>query len=212
MITSVLVTAGPTRERIDPVRFVSNHSTGTFGYAIAEEALRRGLRTTLISGPVSLKPPRGARFIRVESGLDMRAAVKREFRKHACLIMAAAVSDWRVRKPAMSKLKKGRTAPVLRLVPNPDIVKEVCRVKKDRIVVGFALETGDLVRNAGTKLKEKNLDLIVANKLGKRCDVFGNGIKEITLIDREGGRSFYRGKTKTALAKIILDKILGHKI
>lgn len=212
MIRSILVTAGPTRERIDPVRFISNYSTGTFGYEIAKEARRRGLRTTLISGPTFLEAPRGVKMVRIESAADMRAAVRREFKKRDCLIMAAAVSDWRVDKAAAKKIKRGVRPVLARLVPNPDIVREACRGKGGKIVVGFALETGNLAKNAAKKLKEKNLDLIVANRLGDRADVFGGGRKEILIIDRAGERRSYKNKTKTALAKIILDKVLAFNI
>lgn len=211
MKASVLVTAGPTREPIDPVRFISNRSTGTFGYALAREARRRGCRTTLVSGPVALAAPSGVRRIMVETAHDMDRAVRREFPRHTCLIMAAAVADWRMARPGTAKLK-AKNGLVLRLVPNPDIVKAACKGKKDRIVAGFALETGDLAANAARKLKEKNLDLIIANRTGRGASAFGEGLKDVTILDRRGGCTRYRGRTKAALAKIILDKVLTFNI
>lgn len=212
MKASFLITAGPTRERIDPIRFISNYSTGTFGYVMAKEARRRGFRTTLISGPVSIEAPRGIRLIRVETALEMRDAVRRQFKNHSCLIMASAVSDWRAANRSRSKIKRGKTPFSLRLVPNPDIVAEAARHKGGRAVVGFALETGGLIKNAVKKLKKKNLDLIVANQKSGRIDAFGGGLKEIVIIDRKGNRRSFRGKTKAVLAKIILDKVLEFNI
>lgn len=212
MIRSCLVTAGPTRERIDPVRFISNYSTGTFGYALAREARRRGCRTTLISGPTALARPRGVRLVSVESALQMRDAVRREWKRHSCLIMAAAVADWRPLAPSARKIKRGTGPVTLRFVPNPDIVGGIRGSRKGKVVVGFALETDALKKNAAKKLKEKNLDMIVANRLGKTANVFGDGLTDVCLLDRRGGIRRYRGKKKAVLAKIILDKVLAFNI
>jgi phosphopantothenoylcysteine decarboxylase/phosphopantothenate--cysteine ligase len=206
---SILVTAGPTREKIDPIRFISNYSTGTFGYEIAKLAKRRGHRVSLISGPVSLAVPRGVRLMRVENALEMRQAVKKEFPKADCLIMAAAVSDWRAGKISRNKIKRGEARRTLSLMENPDILCELGRhKKKGKILVGFALETKDLARNALRKLKAKNLDLIIANLQPKNREIFGDKYIDILIIDSQGNRSGYRRKSKQALAKIILDKVL----
>ena len=151
----VLVTAGPTREHIDPVRFISNHSTGVFGYEIAGEALRRGCRVVLISGPTFLKPPKGAKFVRVESALDMLKAVKKESAGADYIFMAAAVSDWRPEGCFGKKLKRRSPGSPrsIRLVENPDILKELGRDKR-YCLVGFALETENLALNAALKLKD----------------------------------------------------------
>lgn len=205
---SVLVTAGPTREKIDPVRFISNYSTGAFGYRIAEEARRRLWRVTLISGPVNIDGPKGVRLIRTESALDMRRAVKSRIDKCDCLIMAAAVSDWRAASASKTKIKRSGNTKTLRLKANPDILKELGK-KKNRVLVGFALETENLERNAAKKLKEKNLDLIVANRLAGRSRLFGDNRLDVVIIDKFGGKTRLHHKTKGELAKIILDRVLN---
>ena len=205
---SIIVTAGPTREKIDPVRFLSNYSTGTFGYEIAKIAKRGGNRVVLISGPTVLKPPRRVKFIRVESAVEMRRAVLREFKKCDCLIMAAAVSDWRVRKIARRKIKKSPGKKRLELVANPDILAEAGRIKKGRILVGFVLETEDLEMNALKKLIDKKADLVVANRINRKKAAFGDNRTSVVMIDRYGNRAVLRNKTKRQLAEIILDKAL----
>lgn len=210
-MTRLLITAGPTREKIDPIRFISNYSTGTFGYEIAKEAKKRGCLVTLISGPTALEVPSGVKFIGVESALDMRKAVLREFPESDCVIMAAAVSDWRVRSAAKRKVKRG-SARTLTLVENPDIIAQLGKKKRHKILVGFALETEDLIKNAEKKLTGKNLDLVIANRCRPKSSVFGDAKPDITIIDRFDGRSAYFGRTKKELAKIILDKVLSFKI
>ena len=205
---SILITAGPTRERIDPVRFISNYSTGTFGYELAREAARRRADVVLISGPVDLEPLKGVKLVRCESAADMRRAVLKEFKKADAVIMASAVSDWRV-KTAAKKLKKRQGRQFLELIENPDILKEVGRIKGKRLTVGFALETENLEKNAVKKLREKNLDLIVANRLTKNKNVFGCGVFDLLLIDKSGNKVKIRRKTKKEAAKIILDKLFS---
>jgi phosphopantothenoylcysteine decarboxylase/phosphopantothenate--cysteine ligase len=183
MIKKILVAAGPTREKIDPVRFISNYSTGTFGYAIAREAKRRGLDVTLVSGPTALKAPDGVRFVPVESSLDMRKAVLERFKKADCVIMSAAVADWRPVYSAKKKIKKTQKK-TIELVENPDILAQLGARKNGRVAVGFALETENLEKNALKKLKDKNLDLIVANRLGKDSDLFGD--KKIDVVTGPG--------------------------
>ncbi len=207
MTRRILVTAGPTRERIDPIRFISNYSTGTFGYKIADEARRRGFSVTLISGPTELKAPRGVKFIRVENALDMRRAVEREFPGSDCVIMASAVSDWRPRSAAKDKIKRRAGRYALEMIENPDILGGLGRKKGKKVLVGFALETEELVKNAGRKLKEKNLDFIIANKPSPRSTVFGDNPASISILDRFGGCARYFKRTKRELAKIILDKV-----
>ena len=207
---SILVTAGPTREKIDPVRFISNYSTGTFGYEIAGEAARRGYAVTLISGPVCLEAPRGVKRVMVESAFDMRREVKKRASSAACVIMAAAVCDWRASSPARKKIKR-KLGKVLELAENPDILLELGKKKKG-ILVGFALETEKLEKNALAKLKKKNLDIIVANRLTSGSGLFGAGPTDVSIIDRFGRKENYRRRTKKALAKIILDKVSNFKI
>lgn len=207
MIRRILVAAGPTREKIDPVRFISNYSTGTFGYAIAKEAKRRRLSVTLVSGPTALKAPSGVKFIPVESSLDMRREVLAEFKKCDCVIMSAAVADWRPVYSARKKIKK-EARKTIELVENPDILARLGARKKGRIAVGFALETENLEKNALKKLKDKNLDLIVANRLGKDQGLFGDKAIDVVTIDKFGNRARIYNKSKQELAKIILGKVL----
>jgi len=208
---TVLVVAGPTREKIDPVRFISNYSTGTFGYAIAGEASRRGHRTILVSGPTCLEVPEKVEFISVESALEMRREVRSLAKSATCVIMAAAVCDWRAELVLPRKIKRKGGVKVLKLKENPDILKELGE-KKNSILVGFALETEHLEKNAIEKLKKKNLDLIIANRLTKDSGLFGDRLTDVLMIDRSLQKLVCRRKTKKELAKIILDKALKSKI
>ncbi len=204
---SILVTAGPTREKIDPVRFLSNYSTGKFGYEIAREAKRRGWRATLVSGPTYLEVPRGVRLVRVESAMDMKKAVMKELAGTDCLVMAAAVSDWRPKSFSKTKIKKRGGKRVLELAQNPDILSAAGRKKGAKVLVGFALETENLEKNAYRKLKEKNLDIIIANRLTRDACAFGDCPTDILMLDRFGNKSELRRRSKGRLAKIILDKV-----
>ncbi len=162
-----LITAGGTREYIDPVRFISNASSGKMGYALARAALQAGHKVTLITAPTGLKPPTGAEVVRVESAAGMFAAVKKHFAQCDCLIMAAAVADYTPVHPSKTKLKKQAARLTLELKPTPDILKWAGRHKKHgQILVGFALEDQDLRANAERKMREKHLDVIVANTPG----------------------------------------------
>ena len=211
MIKRILVTAGPTREKIDPVRYISNYSTGVFGYEIARAAKSRGLSVTLVSGPTFLAPPEGVKFVPVESAAEMRRAVLKFIKRSDCVIMTAAVADWRPKYSARRKIKKCGTRSI-ELVENPDILAGVGRLKKKRVVVGFALETEYLEKNALKKLKEKNLDIMVANRLTSKRSVFGNKALDVVIIDRFGNRTRMFNKRKPKLAKIILDRALKFRI
>jgi len=158
-----LITAGPTREYIDPVRFISNASTGKMGYALTRAAIKAGHKVTLITGPTALRRPRKAKVVNVETGAQMFDAVKKHFDKCDCLIMAAAVADYTPARESKTKIKKGHGPITLKLKPTPDILRWAGRNKKKQIVVGFALEDKSIRKNAEQKLKEKNLDMIVAN-------------------------------------------------
>ncbi len=170
----ILITAGGTREYIDPVRFISNASSGRMGYALARAALKAGHDVTLITAPTALKPPAGAQVIPVESAGEMFEAVKEQFPRFDCLIMAAAVSDYTPAKPSKTKLKKQAAKLTLELKPTADILKWAGRHKAGsratghgpRVVVGFALEDRDLRANGERKMRNKRLDMIVANTLG----------------------------------------------
>lgn len=204
----ILVSAGPTREKIDPVRFISNYSTGIFGYEIAKQAKRLGCKVIIISGPTCLKPPDGIRLIRVESALEMARAVGREIKKCDCLIMAAAVSDWRMCLAKKSKIKRGKRGLTLKLVQNPDILGLLGAKKGNKFLVGFALETENVRGNAAKKLRNKNLDMIIANKMGRGINVFGPGRTSILIMDRFGSEKSISSGSKAELARVIVKKVL----
>ena len=186
----LLVTAGPTREFIDPVRFLSNPSTGRMGFAIARAARAAGHDVTLVAGPVSLRTPKGVRRVDVVSACDMMAAVERE--PFDCLVAAAAVADWRPAKRAAAKLKKRDMDGTLELVRNPDILKAVStKVRRSRtgrrpVLVGFAAETGDPVAEAARKCSEKGLDLVVANDVTAAGSGFGTATNRVAFVFPDG--------------------------
>ncbi|MDP2910818.1 MAG: phosphopantothenoylcysteine decarboxylase [Candidatus Omnitrophota bacterium] len=201
-----MVTSGPTREPIDPVRFISNRSTGLFGYLIAKEALKRKHNVTLISGPVNICPPKTDKLIFIQTADDLLKALKKEIKNADCLIMAAAVSDFKVKQTSAEKIKrKGQIK--LELVPNKDILKELAGYKRHKLFVGFNLETSNLVKNAKLKLKDKDLDLIVANSLTKSHNPFGNNMLDIKIIDKYNNILHITHKSKSFIAHVLLDKI-----
>ncbi|MBU4304683.1 MAG: phosphopantothenoylcysteine decarboxylase [Candidatus Omnitrophica bacterium] len=202
----ILITAGPTHEHLDPVRFITNSSTGTIGYELARCAQERGHKVVLISGPSHLEAPKGVKTVRVTSARQMKREVDRYFPASQCIICAAAVSDFRPARFHAKKNKKTEADTVVRLIKNPDILLSLGRKKKGRILVGFALETDNLLKNSREKLERKNLDLIIANKISLQDSPFGRGRFNYLLIDRQG-RDERNGITKTALAGIILDRL-----
>jgi phosphopantothenoylcysteine decarboxylase/phosphopantothenate--cysteine ligase len=206
-----LITAGPNREPIDPVRYLSNRSSGKMGYALARAALRRGAEVTLVSGPTALEPPAGARVIAVTTAQEMRAAVLKEFARSTAVVMAAAVSDYHPVVTAGKKLKRGKEPIELRLEPNPDILKELGGEKGSKILVGFAAETEDLIANAKTKLREKNLDMIVANNVVEPNSGFDSDTNIATILDHAGGVRSLPLMTKVDLADHIYDHFLALK-
>lgn len=183
----ILITAGPTREAIDPVRFLSNRSSGKMGYALARVAARRGHRVTLISGPVALRPPLNVSLVAVVTADEMLAAVRRHLCRCDALIMAAAVADWRPRHVRAQKIKKATGSRLLRLELTPDILKNVQSQKGRRVFIGFAAETERLQVEARRKLKEKGLDLIVANDVSRSDAGFEVDTNRVTLIEAAGG-------------------------
>ena len=195
----VLISAGPTREYIDPVRFISNPSTGKMGYLIAEYAKKKGFDVILVSGPTYLKPPEGVKLIKVETAEEMQKEILKNFPKVDLLIMAAAVSDWRPFRKFKNKLKR-KNQWTLKLIPNPDILKSVAKIKKEsQKVVGFALETEDIIKNAEKKLKEKKLDLIIGNT----PDFFGKGKKsDVWFIFKDGKVINFKIKKEQIPSKI----------
>ena len=178
----LLVTAGPTREPVDAVRFLSNPSTGRMGYAVARVALRRGADVTLISGPVALAPPPGARMVRVDTAAQMAESVKAEFGACDVVIMTAAVADATPASTASVKLRKEQLPPALTLVPTEDILAGLGACKGRQVLVGFAMETGDLVARGQAKMARKNLDLLVANDLTVEGAGFATTTNVVTLL------------------------------
>jgi phosphopantothenoylcysteine decarboxylase / phosphopantothenate---cysteine ligase len=203
----VLVTAGPTREPIDPVRYISNRSSGRMGYALAAAAARRGAEVTLVSGPTALTPP-AVTFVPVQTAEEMREAVLQHAGRASIVIKAAAVADYRVGRPAEQKIK-GKRDLTLDLTPNPDILAEVAARAGHAFIVGFAAETNDVVANAQAKLTAKGIDLLVANDVSRRDIGFDAEDNEVLLIDRWGGNRPLPRMPKTAVADAILDALLA---
>jgi phosphopantothenoylcysteine decarboxylase/phosphopantothenate--cysteine ligase len=207
---NVVVTAGSTREAIDPVRFISNHSSGRMGVAIADAARRRGATVTLISGHLEVPPPRDVRNVIAVSTEDMRKAVATELPGADVLIMAAAPADFRPARIAPQKIKKGKgtTAPTIELAPTEDILQSTIDArKKGAVIVGFALETEDVLRHGREKLENKQLDLIVANSAVEEGAGFGVDTNRVTIISRNGEPEAIPLMQKTELADIILDRV-----
>jgi phosphopantothenoylcysteine decarboxylase/phosphopantothenate--cysteine ligase len=203
----VLITAGPTREPIDPVRFISNRSSGKMGYGLAAAALRRGAHVTLVSGPTQLTPPPGAVFVPVQTAEEMREAVLQHVGQATIVIKAAAVADYRAKQPSRTKIK-GKRDLTLELTPNPDILAEVTRLRSGAFVVGFAAETHDVAANARAKLEDKGIDLLVANDVSKSGVGFDSDDNEVLLLDRWGGARALPRMAKTVVADAILSEIL----
>jgi len=202
-----VITAGPTREPIDPVRYISNRSSGKMGYRLALAALRRGARVTLVSGPTALTPPAAATFVPVQTAEEMREAVLQHLPGTTVVVKAAAVADYRVRRPAETKIK-GKRDLTLELTPNPDILAEVAAGRTGAFVVGFAAETNDVAANARAKLEAKGIDLLVANDVSQAGIGFDAEDNEVLLIDRWGGTRALPRMSKSAVADAILSEIL----
>ena len=181
-----LITAGPTREPLDPVRFISNPSTGRMGFAMAEAAMAAGHTVRLIAGPTCLEPPAASEVVRVTTADEMRDAVLSRLADSDVLVMAAAVADYRPKAFAAKKIKKRGEPLELALEPTPDILRECALTKGSRMHVGFAAETHDLVENARAKLEAKDLDLVVANDISQNGAGFGATTNRVTLLWRDG--------------------------
>ncbi len=201
---TLVVTAGGTQEPLDPVRVITNRSSGKMGYAIAEAARDRGARTILVTAPTNLPDPAGVELVRVGTAAEMREAVLAASRGADALIMAAAVSDYRPLTPAGHKVKKGAAEWVVELTQNPDILTDV---SGPRVKVGFAAETDDLIPNARRKLAEKSLDLIIANDVSAPERVFGADDNKVVIIDRGGAAEELPLLPKSAVARRILDRV-----
>jgi phosphopantothenoylcysteine decarboxylase/phosphopantothenate--cysteine ligase len=197
-----LITAGPTREFLDPIRFISNRSSGKMGYALARAACRQG-KVTLVSGPVTLKPPAGVELVPVTTAQEMADAVLARFNAADVVIMTAAVCDFRPRRTAPRKIKKATFTGTLELLPTVDILATLGKRKRRQLLVGFAAETNDLVANATEKLERKNLDLIVAND----ASAMEAETNQVTLLYRDGRVERLPEMSKAQVAREILRRV-----
>jgi phosphopantothenoylcysteine decarboxylase/phosphopantothenate--cysteine ligase len=207
----LLITAGPNREPLDPVRYISNRSSGKMGYALARAGARRGAEVVLVSGPTVLEPPARARLISVITAADMREAILKEYGQCTAVIMAAAVSDYHAAAVAEKKIKRGKGPIELRLEPNPDILKELGNNKEGKWLIGFAAETEDLTANAQKKLRDKNLDMVVANNIAETGSGFDGDTNIATIVDRSGAARSLPMMSKDELADQIYDHFLALK-
>ncbi|MGC8875468.1 bifunctional phosphopantothenoylcysteine decarboxylase/phosphopantothenate--cysteine ligase CoaBC [Thermus sp.] len=203
----LLVSAGPTREYLDPVRFLSNPSSGRMGYAVAEAARDRGAEVVLVSGPTALPDPWGMEVVQVESALEMRQAILDRYPWAEAVVMAAAVADYRPAETLKEKEPKVEAERLLRLVPNPDILKELGERKEGRILVGFAMETGEGLERAREKLRRKNLDLIALNWVNREGVGFGSLENQVVLLLRDGRVLELPRMRKREVAERILDLV-----
>jgi len=204
----LLVTAGPTREPLDPVRYLSNRSSGKTGYALAAAAWRRGAEVTLVTGPVGLAPPAGVRVVAVETAAQMAAAVTGRLEASDALVMAAAVADFRPKRAAKAKIKKAEGTPAVELVATRDILAAVARKRHGCVVVGFAAETGDPLPAARDKLARKKLDLVVANDVSRPDAGFDRDTNKVILVDARGAEELDT-LPKDQVAERILDRLAG---
>ncbi len=207
----VLVSAGPTREAVDPVRYLSNHSSGKMGYAVARVAQRRGATVVLVTGPTALPPPPGVRTVRVTTAAEMQRALEAEFRTATVLVMAAAVADYRPRQPAERKLKKARAATTLALERTADILTGLAARKGRRLVVGFAAETHAVAEEAARKLREKRLDLVVANDVTAPGAGFESDTNVVQLLAAGGEAESLPLLSKDEVAGRVLDWVVRQR-
>ncbi len=202
----VLVTAGPTREHIDPVRFITNHSSGKMGFALAEAAKLKGADVVLISGPNNLNKPRGLKYVEVETVEEMQKAVETDYGDVDILLMSAAVSDYQAKKISSEKIKKNSSEIALQLKKSPDILASLGKKKSNCVHIGFALETEDVIANATKKLNNKNLDLVVLNNPLEPGAAFGGDTNIVSLISKDKQVETLPKLPKTRVAEIILDR------
>jgi phosphopantothenoylcysteine decarboxylase/phosphopantothenate--cysteine ligase len=207
----VLITAGPSREPLDPVRYISNRSSGKMGYALARAAAQRGAEVVLISGPTGLAPPAGARVISVNTAAEMRQAILSEFVTCTAVLMAAAVADYHPAEFSREKIRRGKVSITVRLEPTADILKELGHRKNGKLLVGFAAETGNLDVNAEKKLREKNLDMIVANDVTVEGSGFDGDTNIVTIFDRRGITRSLPLMSKDEVAEQVFDHLLTLK-
>lgn len=207
----IVVTAGPTMEHLDPVRYMTNHSSGKMGYSIAKEAVNRGAEVVLITGPTTIEPPKGVLLIRINTAVEMLDAVSKHFDSCDALIKSAAPVDYRPETTSSVKIKKKEEDSdelIIKYIKNPDIAAYFGKQKKDQIIVGFAAETNNIYEYALEKLKKKNLDFIVANDVTQEGAGFNVDTNIVTIIDDKGKTTNYPMMDKNEVARIIIDKVL----
>jgi phosphopantothenoylcysteine decarboxylase/phosphopantothenate--cysteine ligase len=204
-----LITAGPTREPIDPIRYLSNRSSGKMGYAIAEAALQAGHHVTLISGPVNLDPPHGGRFISISTGDEMFEAIDRHVGNCDVLVMCAAVADYKAKNISPDKIKKRDTNLSLEFIPTRDILASLSKQDRQFLVVGFAAETNDVEENAQKKLRDKNCDIIVANDVSRANSGMESDENEVTILFRNGEKEKISRAPKQIIARELV-KIIAN--
>lgn len=202
-----LISAGPTIEAIDPMRYISNYSSGKMGYAIAREAARRGAEVILVSGVTQLECPKGVERINVKSAEQMYEAMHSKFEWADAVIKTAAVADYRPKDTSAHKIKKDNSELVLELMPNPDILKSLGERKTHQVLVGFAAETQNVIEYARQKIEKKNLDFIVANNIATKGAGFKEDTNIATIIERDGSITEYDKMYKSELGNVILDKV-----
>lgn len=204
---TVLITAGPTQEPLDPVRYITNRSSGKMGYSLADAAVSRGARVILVSGPVSLTPPYGVEVVRVTTALQMRDAVMANLEASTIIIKSAAVADYHVANVPTQKVKKTAAKVSIDLDPTPDILAECGQKKGDRILIGFAAETQNMVEEAKRKMKSKNCDMVVGNLVSQQGIGFESDQNEVTLVLRTGEVERIEQAPKRQIADRILDQV-----
>ena len=203
----IIVTAGPTIEAIDPVRYITNFSSGKMGYALAKEVKSRGADVLLISGPTNLEVPSGVDLVKINTTREMLNTIKDNFDDYDALIKAAAPLDYRPRTVSDKKIKKTEENLNLTFIKNPDISEEISKIKKNQIMVGFAAETDNLIQNAKNKIKRKDVDFIVLNDISRKDAGFRSDNNIATIIDKNGNINEYSKMSKQELSKIIVDKL-----
>ena len=208
---TILITAGPTCEDLDPVRYLTNRSSGKMGYAVGEAAARRGAKVTLVSGPVNLETPAGVERVSVRTAEEMRRAVLARLPESTVAIFAAAVADYRPSEAHAEKIKRNKEPLTIHLEPTPDILTEAAKTKGDRLIVGFAAETDHVAENARKKLAAKNADLIVANDVTAEGAGFDHDTNIVTLFSRDGRDLALPKLNKSDVAQRILDEVLRLK-
>lgn len=206
----ILISAGPTVEAIDPMRYITNHSSGKMGYAIAEDAVRRGAEVVLVSGPTQLSVPQGVKCVQITSALEMYDAMHTHFEWADAVIKTAAVADFRPKATSTHKIKKQGANLTMELIPNPDILQSLGEKKTHQVLVGFAAETQNVIEYAREKIQKKNLDFIVANNIALQGAGFKQDTNIATLIDKEGHLEECEKMYKSELGNVILDKVKAY--